>query len=228
MFDDAPDLQELANRIRRDPRLAQVMDVSALVGQVVGRWRQYNDLLEASEEVPLAAWIVRRKVEGLVRPELPEPELLTFDRDQRALWPSRGAELLKIQQSQAERFLPRSAGVSFPRLPAPVKEASVWKLVWSFPRLRPPKKLPFAVVKPQVAPLQEHMQSWLTRLDQQNQVVFQEELAHFPRRKWPVYFLAAVHLWHDQAVYLSQAHAFDHLVLQKASREQACDGPSCS
>ncbi len=213
--DDVRDLQELANRIRREPRLAQEMDVSLLMERAVGRWRTYADLLEASEEVPVAAWIVRRKVEGLVQPDAPQPEQAAFDPASRVSWPSWAVEMLQLQAHLAQRYLSRPVHEPLRPQPAPVKDASVWKLAWSFPRLRPRRQVSVAVVERKTVPLQEHMQLWIKRLRQKQRIVFQDELAHLPRQQWPVYFLAVVHLWHDQSVRISQAQAFGPLILEE-------------
>ncbi|PSR22846.1 MAG: hypothetical protein C7B45_05080 [Sulfobacillus acidophilus] len=213
--DQVGNLQDVANRIRKEPRLVQTMDVSLLLQEAVGRWRQYADLLEASEEVPVAAWIVRRKVEGLVRPDEPAPEPIAFDPASRASWPSRAAEMLQLQQIRAGRFVPRAGQPPVWTRPAPVKDANVWKLVWSFPRLRPRREVSVALVERKTASLRDHMQFWETRLNQQQRIVFEDEMGDLPRREWAGYFLAVVHLWHQQSVRIIQTKAFDHLILEQ-------------
>lgn len=208
------DLKTIAERIRRQPGLAQDMDVSALVEEVAGRWREHSDMIEASEEVPVAAWIVRRKVEGLVRPEVEDEEPEPFDVNKRPAWLVDAVESLQHESSTGQRYWTRSIPVVIRRRPAAVKDASPWTLCWSYPRLRPRKSRPVATVAHQPLPLKVHIEEWRRRLVGGQMVAFQEAMAGESRETWVVSFLAAAHLWHERAIEVRQNGAYAPLLLQ--------------
>ncbi len=214
------DLTSLAERIRRNPQLAQEMDVSALAARVAARWRERSDMMAASEEVPVAAWIVRRKVEGLVRPEVEETEPEPFDPNKRPDWLTEGVEGLKKKALHGQRYWPHEGTLELRRLPAPVRDASPWTLAWSYPRLRPKKARPVATVAYQALPLRDHIEAWLDRLSGGEPVSFHEAMTGEPRREWAVAFLAAVHLWHERLIDARQSEAFAPLILQRRATSE--------
>lgn len=208
----AADLQALYDRIRRQPALAREMDVSLLAQEVAGRWREHSDMIQASEEVPVAAWIVRKKVEGLVRPDKPEPETEGFDPGLRPVWLEEAVGHLKDQAVVGEAFLSRERE-SLKRPPAPVKDPSVWKLNWSYPMLTPKKAPPVQTVAPGPEPLEHQMRRLMSRLAQQKSLVLQEELNGKPKDQWVASFLAVVHLWHVQTLNATQSEPFRAIAL---------------
>ena len=223
MLQSEPDpqkpLKDLADEIRRRPQLAQEVDVSQLVQDLTGRWRQLHDMIDASEEVPVAAWIVRRKVEGLVRPEPEVDEGAGFDPLLRPEWLDQAVTGLMARWQDAQRFRSRSPEPLPRRQPAPVKDPSVWKILWSYPRLREKPVPPAAEVQRHGRPLAQVMSDLLARLKIRRRLVFHEIMVGRPRDQWTEAFLAAVHLWHEQTVELSQAGPFAPLVLTGALKE---------
>lgn len=210
------DLLALADKIRRQPRIAQEMDVSVLVQELTGRWRQYRDMMDASEEVPVAAWIVRRKVEGLVRPDADAEEVVAFDPDLRPDWLGQAVELLQDAFRQGAAFMGRPTAVNLRPQPAPVKDPSLWKLAWSYPKLRVKPQPPIQTVQREPLPLRQFMYALLERLGVKRRLVLHEELAGRSRQEWTASFLAAVHLWHERQVELNQAVAYGPLLVETA------------
>lgn len=213
-------MNELAEQIRRQPQLAQTVNVAQLVQDLAGRWRQLTDMIDASEEVPVAAWIVRRKVEGLVRPELEGVEEAVFDAGLRPLWLDEAVGLLKTSFEDAARFGSRSAESAPQPLPAPVQDPSVWKILWSYPKLRVRPAIPVTVVRPSEWPLARVMGDWLDRLAGRPRLLLHEEMAGRPRQEWAAAFVAVVHLWHEQSVELTQEQPFAPLVIASVNPQK--------
>lgn len=212
-------LKDLAEEIRKKPQLAQEVDVSQLVAELSGRWRQLHDMLDASEEVPVAAWIVRRKVEGLVRPVVEEVAEAGFNPDLRAQWLDDAVSAMQICWQDAQRLKGRAAEPLPHKRPALVKDPSVWKILWSYPKLREKATPVVAEVPREGRPLAGIMQDLLVRLRQHHRIVLHEVMAGLPKEEWTQVFMAAVHLWHQDSVELNQSGPFAPLVLQQALRE---------
>lgn len=212
--DDGLELKTIADRIRRQPQLARELNVSALAQEVAGRWRQHSDMLQASEEVPVAAWIVRKKVEGLIRPDDPEPDGPSFDPALRPAWLDEAVEELGERAQGARRFWGRAASVP-ERPPAPVKDPSPWKLAWSYPVLRVKKEPPPRIVAREAEPLGDHMQRLLEAMSSGLPYNFRAGLQGRPRPEWVAQFLAAVHLWHARSIEAEQAAPFEEIRMVK-------------
>lgn len=201
------DLQVIADRIRRHPELARELNVSALAQEVAGRWREHSDMLQASEEIPVAAWIVKKKVEGLIRPDDPEPETPGFDLALRPEWLEDAVSVLRNLEDSALMRWGR-VGAPLPRPPAPVKDPSPWKLSWSYPTLRPkPAPLERRVAR-EPEPLSAHIETLYHAVCGEGRVKLQQSLTGRSRPEWVATFLAAVHLWHARRVQAEQGVAF--------------------
>ncbi|NMP22434.1 hypothetical protein [Sulfobacillus harzensis] len=200
-------LYALADRIRRHPELARELQVSALAQEVGEHWREHSDMLAISEEMPVAAWIVKKKVEGLIRPEEPQVEEPGFDLSLRPPWLD---EALWVLQEQVQRAAARwdRPGQEIVRPAAPVKDSSPWKLSWAYPNVRPKPVPPERRVAREVEPLSDHIRSLSEAVARLGRVNLQASLADRPRPEWVARFLAAVHLWHTRAVEVEQSAAF--------------------
>ena len=215
------DLKLLADKIRRQPELAQGMDVSQLVEGWTGRWRQYSDMLQASDEVPLAAWIVRRKAEGLVRPPLEEEDGEPFDPERRPAWLLESEERLNDLKREGDRYLSRPLQVLLTPSPPGVKEATLGKLAGSFPKVRKREEPPSRTIARPFQPFMDHVRDLLHRLAGKPRLVLQIEYQGAPQAEWVAAFLAAVHLWHGQALRLSQTEPFGLLVVERLKEKEA-------
>lgn len=211
--EDAFELKSLADKIRRQPQLARDLNVSLLVADVHGRWREHSDMLQASEEVPVAAWIVRKKVEGLIRPDEPESEPVGFDPDLRPQWLQIAVDAIQDAERQGNAFWTGTA-VPLTRPRAPVKDPSPWKLAWSYPVLRPKKSPPPRVVAREAEPLALHMHRLLALLESRPHLGFCDHVTGQSRAEWVAQFLAAVHLWHDRSIEANQIEPFGEILLR--------------
>ena len=209
------ELKVLADKIRRQPQLAQDMDVSLLVSELSGRWHRYHNMLEASDEVPVAAWIVRRKVEGLVRPPSEEPESEPFDEERRPPWLRESIEILQLCGQDAQRYLGRPVATLMAAPPPPVKDATLWKLAWSYPKVKKKEQPVVRTVARPSRPLGDYVRQLLRRLAGKPRLVLQIELNGEAREQWVAAFLAAVHLWHGRVVQLQQTEPFGFLVVER-------------
>ena len=213
------ELRALADQVRRQPHIAREMDVSMLVEEVAGRWREHSDMLQASEEVPVAAWIVRRKVEGLIRPEAEPEEPVALDPALKPAWVDEGVEsLLTLQEAAAMRW-PRPMPEQLQSAPSPVKDPSLWKLAWSYPRLRPKIVPPPQVVTRDTDPLDYHIQALWERIVPGRRLRFLEDLRGRGRDQWVAQFLALVHLWHARRVEAEQEAPFQDLWVERRKEE---------
>ncbi len=209
------DLRALADQVRRQPQIARDMDVSVLVDEVAGRWREHSNMLQASEEVPVAAWIVRRKVEGLIRPEAEPEDPVPLDPALKPAWVDEGVEVLASRRDAASQRCPRPEPQPLTRAPAPVKDPSLWKLAWSYPRLRPKAAPETRVVARETDPLDYHMRTLWDRIPSGRRMRFLEDLRGRGRDQWVAQFLALVHLWHARRVEAEQTAAFHEVWVER-------------
>lgn len=221
---DTGDLKGLAEKIRRQPKIAEFMDVSLLVQSLSGRWRESPNMIVVSEEVPVAAWIVRKKVEGLVRPEEEVVEAPGFDTELRPDWLDEAVTSFVKMASESDKFWGRPRATPYPSGLIPIKEPNPWKLAWSYPRLRQKPEVPVATVGRTEFPLKTLMGRLWRRLGQKPEVVLSQELSGESRGIWAATFLAAVHLWHQDAVDLEQGAAYGPLVIRKINGRKGYDG----
>lgn len=209
------DLRALADQVRRQPQIARDMDVSVLVDEVTGRWREHSDMLQASEEVPVAAWIVRRKVEGLIRPEAEPEEPAPLDPALKPAWVDEGLGVLaSLRQAAAERWT-RPEPQPLRMAPTPIKDPSLWKLAWSYPRLRPKAAPEARVVTREADPLAYHMRALWDRIPPGRRMRFLEDLRGRGRDQWVAQFLALVHLWHMRRIEAEQTGAFHEVWVER-------------
>lgn len=217
-------LHEIADRIRRHPQLAQEIQVSILAQEVALRWREHSDMLQASEEVPVAAWIVRKKVEGLIRPIEEDAPEAGFKPDDRAPWIHEAVQGLQAGLNQSSQHWARPA-TPISRPPAPVKNPTPWKLAWSYPVLRAREVPPPRVVARESEPLSDHINQLLARLAQHDgSMALQKSWMGRPRGEWVAQFLAAVHLWHQRRVDAWQDEPFGTVTICHAEQEGAPNG----
>lgn len=209
-------LAELVNRIRRQPQMAREVDVSVVAQAVHGRWREHSDMLKASEEVPVAAWIVHKKADGLVRPDVKEPEVVPFNPDLRPPWlqPAQDALQKAYQRGQMQWGPLGSREKAIERPIAPVKDPSLWKLQWSYPILRPKKAPPVRIIEREHDGLSSHMETLLTHLHQQGEMPFSHWVQGRPRDYQVGSFLAVVHLWHEQELAVEQLRPYAPITLK--------------
>lgn len=195
---------DLASQVRRKPELARQLVVADLVRSLTLRWRVQVDMLSVSDEVPVTAWIVRRKAEGLVAPEVAASDPEIFDPALRPAWMAEAIDKLSARYLAAHHFHhPPARQVPRPRVP--VKDPSLWKLAWSWPRLKPKVEPPRQVVKLETQPLSTRIREVESRLEGHTEGLAFGVLCGSKAPDQVVgTFLAVVHLWHRRSVNLVQ------------------------
>jgi segregation and condensation protein A len=183
------------------------------------KWQGQEDPVAASDEVPVTAWIVRRKVEmtlpGLA-PETPESTDgegldVAVDGSLGEWIPRALVELVNLQrESQLSHFRPRA---EWPTALHPVRGASLSGLSDAWPRvIRAPSPRP-TTVKREVDPLAQRLAVWRSWLSARPMVAFPApELA---RRETVGMFVALLALWSEGEVAIAQPHPFARLEVQR-------------
>lgn len=202
MFDG--DLRALADRLRRHPGEARHLRVKAMVASLSERWREAPDMLSVSDEVPVGAWVVRKKVHEL----LPRPEDPADEPD--SVWTGAVPDWIRAAvaglaprlETQALSF-PRPEHPARERKPAPVKAASTAHLASAWPRLRPPRKLPPVRVNPEPDPLERRLERLRSLLRERGRWRF-PPAERYSRRETVALFLALLVLWHQGEVGIGQ------------------------
>ncbi|WP_028962986.1 hypothetical protein [Sulfobacillus thermosulfidooxidans] len=206
-------VQALALKVRRRPLFARELRLLQLVRFLSERWRTVSDLQTVSEEAPVTAWIIRRKSDVVlpqVEPEN-EPEVLEPVEEYDEAWIEPATMALQQLWHSAQAFYSRPVSLHSAHPYRPIKGATVWKLAWSWPRLRVPKSsIPERVVTAENDPLEVRMDQFMRRLRSYERPVPFELMvnAHQPSEVVTT-FLAMVHLWHRQEVQVEQPGAFD-------------------
>ncbi len=206
--DNAP-ITEIASRIRRQPHWVLSLLVSSLVHEASERWRGAQDLLEVTDEVPVTAWVVRRKSDLLLPGAAPEEDVLPEEPIDAAPWLSSATGHLRALQAQAAHLHARRPCL-VPKSPAPVKGASPWKLAWSWPKLKIPTAIAPRLIQPEVDPVRERLARIRHRLTSAplNGLGF-DELVDSPQTIDRIMtFLALTQLWHTNELTMEQSHAY--------------------
>lgn len=208
-IEDSPGISEIASRIRRQPQWVLSLVVSSLVHQASERWREAEDLLGVTDEVPVTAWVVRRKSDLLLPGAIPDEDITPDEPTDRASWISFATEQLTTLQSQAARHHARRPRQQL-RSPAPVKGASAWALAWSWPKLKLPKVTAPRVIQPQADQVRERLARIRHRLAAapNHGMGFDELVESSSRLDRITTLLALTQLWHTSELNLEQNHAF--------------------
>ncbi len=202
-------ITEIASRVRRHPEWVLSLLVSSLVHEASERWRGAHDLLEVTDEVPITAWVVRRKSDLLLPGATPAEEPGVEEPGDAAPWIPQSVQDLRVLLAQAQE---RHGGCRRlePGPPAPVKGATPWTLAWSWPKLKIPKMTTPTRIQPEVDPVRERLARIRDRMksDGLNGIGF-EDLVGSPRTLDRVAtFLALTQLWHRRELVLEQTQAY--------------------
>lgn len=202
-------IAEIASKVRRQPRWILSVLVSSLVHEASERWRETQDLLEVTDEVPVTAWVVRRKSDLLLPGEVSEEEALPEGSTDVAPWIPSAIEQLRRLQENASHCHARSPRLD-PMPPAPVKGASPWKLSWSWPKLKAPKSVAPHVIRPEADPVRERLAKIRRRLDAApyHGIEFNDLIDSPHPTDRIMTLLALTQLWHVNELTLEQTQAF--------------------
>lgn len=206
----------LADQLRRRPFLAREVQVRLVVEAMSRKWRVVQDMLDVSDEVPVTAWIVRRKAEVLLpRSESSEEPVADADPlSPDATWLPEARAFLTALLDRAASIHPREQGEPLSSR-APVKDASPWTLAWAYPKI-PQRSAPRSqTVALDPDPIEHHIARIRSILREREWVRFRELTGGQNRRKTVVTFLAMVHLWHHREIYAEQQESYEELHLRR-------------
>jgi hypothetical protein len=208
-------LKSVVEAVQKQPTLAVTLAVGPLVRQACIVWQAASSPWLVADELPWAAWLIRRKVEGLVAP--PSAHQLSAPSPEPSSPPTVGAEWLAqaVQQLRTQQARAGWRGGRPPQPPdparrpdAPISDATPARLAQAFPRTRRPPPLPRVVIRRPTEDLAYAMQTLWQKLPESAPVPLAAVLQVTSPPARAATFLALVHLWHRGAVDVSQAGAF--------------------
>ncbi|CAB1128697.1 conserved protein of unknown function [Candidatus Hydrogenisulfobacillus filiaventi] len=213
------ELAGLARQLKAQPHKARDLVLRAVVARATRRWRTAPDPLAWSDEMPLCAWMVKRKSQAVLpgaeadeepsAPPEPAPDPLP--------WRQAGAALAALAREGARlRYRPPAP----PRQPPPVAGADPARLAAAFPRLRPrPLPPPRVVVRPPL--LLPDVMARLEAALAAGGIYDLEALcpalnlcSRGERGARAAVFLAAVVLWHQGRITARQSEPFGPIRLE--------------
>lgn len=202
-------ITEIASRVRRHPEWVLSLLVSSLVHEASERWRGAQDLLEVTDEVPITAWVVRRKSDLLLPGAPPAEEPLVEEPGEAAPWIPQAVEELRVLLARAQE---RHFGCRRiePGPPPPVKGATPWTLAWSWPKLKRPKVIAPTRIRPETDPVRERLARIRDRMKTigLNGIGFEELVGSARTTDRVTTLLALTQLWHRQELALDQSQAY--------------------
>jgi chromatin segregation and condensation protein Rec8/ScpA/Scc1 (kleisin family) len=205
-------LVDLATHLRRRRIDPLSFSATELIRQLRARWRgaEIPSLNEVAEELPVAAWVVRRKGLGLIpgSREEPEPE----PAEDVPPWDALPVltEWLKARAVAAHAW----GGVARWPEPAPplIPDATPWRLLWAWPPGRLPRGRPAPQVVMRTHPLWRRglrLIHWLSR--QPKGGILQDWMTGRTREEQVDVLLVLLSLWARRRVELSQAAPYGPL-----------------
>ncbi|PSR33513.1 MAG: hypothetical protein C7B46_09540 [Sulfobacillus benefaciens] len=216
-------INDLAERVRRHPDMVLSIEVLGLVRHYQARWREAQDLLDVTDEVPVTAWVVRRKSDMLLpRPADPEPEVFdASESEDSALWLSWAVAELQARFQAATQTHRRPPTITPNRVTA-VKDASPWKLAWSWPKVKPLANRPVQIIPPEQDPIGERLRRIRALLQEVSEPIALTALvdSHMPRET-VLTFSAIVQLWHQDEIAVSQNAPFQQVWIVRNTHHDA-------
>lgn len=205
-------LGELTARVRLHPDEARNLRVLELVRVMRAKWTAEPDPVEACDEFPGTAWLVRRKVEMM----LPRPP-----RDERSEEapnvPVVDAGFLDEAVGALRRLHAEAGAYRFRPLadPAPkhrsVVGANPERLAMAWPRLRPRPAPPVVRIKAELDPITDRVERWRMLL-RTGRVRFPRPQE--PRREVVGMFVALMGLWAGGEVVVRQTEPYSPLEVE--------------
>ncbi|MDA8193296.1 MAG: hypothetical protein M0Z53_04765 [Thermaerobacter sp.] len=208
------DIARLADRIRRHPEIVREIAVHSLVLRMARHWRTADDMLEVTGEVPVTAWIVRRKAEGVLGLENPagaEDDVAASA--SAAAWLTSGREILQdLIQSRGLRWGRPAIWPGPVRIP--VKDPSLGKLRAAWPPVRSRPISSPQVIEADPDPLEGRIADLRQRLRQSRQPLRLASLV-LDSGHLVSHFLAIVHLWHWGEAEVEQARPYAEVWIRR-------------
>lgn len=207
------DLFRLTERLRRHPEEVRTIKALNLVRTMVEKWYAQDDPVESSDEVPITAWVVRRKIE-MVLPALqsageavdtaPAADALPLTRD----WIGPAITALQAANQVRLGYHLRSAS-AWPKPLRPVSGRNWPDLAQAWPNLKPKRATPSTVVRRDPDPIASRIARWHAWLAADSTVRF--PAASMDRTEVVALFIALMLLWAGGDVDIQQTAAFTAL-----------------
>ncbi|MCL4318468.1 MAG: hypothetical protein M1596_01000 [Firmicutes bacterium] len=223
MADIAQTINDLADQVRRHPELVLSLEVLGLVRHYQARWKEAHDLLDVTDEVPVTAWVVRRKSDMLLpRPANQDEEVTDQSQaEDSAFWLSWAVTALQDRFQVAEQTHWRPPTIA-PNRVTEVKDATVWKLAWSWPKVKPPANRPVQIIHPEPDPIGDRLRRIRAHLQRVSAPVALTALMNSNAALETVLtFSAVIQLWHQDEIDVSQIAPFQPVWIVRNSRHDA-------
>ena len=214
------DIARLAAEVRRSPERALAIRAAQVVRFMIGQWREADDLYALTDEMPLTAWVVRKKAAVIVPPpasEAEEDDAAPRDTGDWAEWREFGVRTLKTVYQRGQASWGRDPTIP-PRPPAPVKQATVWRLAWSWPRVRPPRVVPPVMVAAEDDPLSRRIERLRAALAESEGPIAFGGLGLSSAVDQVPAFLALLHLWQRDEVAVTQTDSYQEIWMTRGGR----------
>ena len=219
-------LSDLASHLRRRRIDALTISARELVEQLREAWQPVDipSFDEVADELPVAAWVVRRKgqslIPGSVEEEGEEPPAA-------APW----AALVELVGVLMDRYPAAYARYGPPRWPSPpppeIHDATPWRLRWAWPPGRPAPRRPAPEVVLPGEPLWRRgllVAHWLRR--QRGQGRYAELAESLAPDEQVDLFLIVLALWARRRLSLDQREAYGPLTIRLRRRVAAGGDPA--
>ncbi len=216
-------LSDLASRLKRRTLAALGLSATLLIQQLRQHWRTLDGVDRVAEEMPVAAWVLARKMRELLaeREEDPEDEDVFDGRP----WVQAAVVRLRTIAAHQDPVMPGPARWPVPGWP-PIRDAHAWRLplMWPPRRVQPLARPVAAVVEPDPPLWRRALLLW-RRIRRSPEDDFQTLVSDLPVPLQVEQFLVVMALWSRGRLAPSQRHSFGPLSLRIVTRK-ARRGPT--
>lgn len=210
-------LSDLASRLKRRTLAALGISTTLLIQQLRQHWRTLDGVDRMADEMPVAAWVLGRKMRELLAEREEDPEDAEF-LDGR-LWVQDAVAALRSTTTRQAPVMPGPARWPAPGWPA-IRDAHPWRLLLMWPPHRDQRRVRAvpAVVEPD-PPLWRRALLLLRRIRRAPEDDFQTLVSDLPVPLQVEQFLVMMALWSRGRLAPSQRHSFGPLTLRVVRRE---------
>ncbi|MDA8200902.1 MAG: hypothetical protein M0Z54_15995 [Thermaerobacter sp.] len=210
-------LSDLASRLKRRTLPALGISATLLIQQLRQHWRMVDGVDRIAEEMPVAAWVLGRKMRELLaeREEDPEDEDVLDGRP----WVQAAVASLRTTTAHQDPVMPGPPRWPVPGWP-PIRDAHAWRLplMWP-PRRAQPQARPSAAVVAPDPPLWRRALLLLRRIRRSPDDDFQTLVSDLPVPLQVEQFLVVMALWSRGRLAPSQRHSYGPLSLRVVTRQ---------
>lgn len=212
------DIEKLVAILRRHPDEARQLQALVIVQSMSQQWRDAESVLDITDEVPLTAWVVRKKAESL----LPRPQedaiaetINPYDNVAWQQWLMETREGLEELFAASKQYHGGDRNSRHVLIRPGIKGASLGKLMASWPKLRPKKAPTPRIVAVDSDPLGVRIERVQQIVRETGERVSFAFLNQEPTAQEIVgNFLAVIHLWNQRIINVSQAYSYGDIWLE--------------